>query len=132
MKLKKLSLNLLPGRMAVCRFDPAAPIPDWINASGFYSVTRTAAELTIVCSEALPGPDTICERGWRCFNVRGTFDFSEIGIISSLARPLAESRVSIFVLSTFDTDYIMVKETDLAKAIDVLTTAGHRVGSEDG
>lgn len=127
MKLKNLSLKLLPERMAVCRFESAAPLPDWIDAPGFYSVTRTAAELTIVCSEALAGADTVCERGWRCFKVRGTLDFSEIGVMFSLTRPLAENGVSIFVLSTFDTDYFMVKETDLTKAIEALTAAGHRV-----
>jgi len=132
MKLKKLSLRLLPERMAVCRFEPSAPLPDWIDAAGFYSVTRTAEELTIVCSEAFARHDTICEHGWRCFKVRGALDFSEIGIIFSIARPLAENGVSIFVLSTFDTDYFMVKQTDLAKTIDALKATGHRIAPEDG
>jgi len=127
MTLKKLSLKLLPERMAVCRFGPEAPLPDWIDGPGFYSVTRTAAELTIVCSEALTGSDTLCECGWRCFKILETLDFSEIGIIFSLTRPLAENGISIFVLSTFDTDYFMIKESDLAGAIDALTGAGHRI-----
>ena len=127
MKLKKLSLKILPDRMAVCRFEPAAPLPDWIGESGFYSITRTEAELTIVCPETRLAPGTTSETGWRCFKVLGPLDFSEIGIIFSLTRPLAENGVSVFVISTFDTDYFMVKQKDLTKAIDALTAEGHKI-----
>ena len=127
MKLKKLSLKILPDRMAVCRFEPAAPLPDWIGESGFYSITRTEAELTIVCPETRLAPGATRETGWRCFKVLGPLDFSEIGIIFSLTRPLAKNGVSVFVISTFDTDYFMVKEKDLAKAIDALTAEGHEI-----
>jgi hypothetical protein len=131
MKLKKLSLKILPHRMAVCRFEPTAPLPDWIGEVGFYSLTRTDAELTIVCPEAHLAPGTTSETGWRCFKVQEVLDFSEIGIIFSLTQPLAENGVSVFVISTFDTDYFMVKEKDLAKAIDALTAEGHQVLEED-
>jgi len=117
--------------MAVCRFDPTAAVPDWIDQSGLYSITRTQQELTIVCAETLVARGTTSETGWRCFMVEGPLDFSEIGIIFSLTRPLAESGVSVFVISTFDTDYFMVKEKDLAKTIDVLTAEGHQVVTED-
>ena len=131
MKFKKLSLKILPDRMAVCRLEPTAPLPDWIDEPGFYSVTRAEEELAIVCPETHLAPGTTSEAGWRCFKVQGVLDFSEIGIIFSLTQPLAESDVSVFVISTFDTDYFMVKEEDLAKAIDVLTTQGHQVITED-
>jgi hypothetical protein len=131
MDLRKLSLKILPDRMAVCRFDPAAPLPDWIEETGFYSLTRTEAELTIVCPETHLAPGTTSDVGWRCFKVRGLLDFSEIGIIFSVTRPLAENGVSVFVISTFNTDYFMVKENDLAKAVDALTAEGHEVDSED-
>ena len=127
MKRKKLSLKILPDRMAVCRFEPTAPLPDWIGGSGFYSITRTEAELTIVCPETRLAPGTTRETGWRCFKVLGPLDFSEIGIIFSLTRPLAESGVSVFVISTFDTDYFMVKEKDLSTTIDALTAEGHEI-----
>ena len=117
--------------MAVCRFEPAAAIPDWIGKTGFYSVTRTEAELTIVCPEPRVAPGTTSETGWRCFKVEGVLDFSEIGIIFSLTRPLAENGVSVFVISTFDTDYFMVKEKDLENAIDALSAEGHQVLHED-
>ena len=127
MKLKKLSLKILPDRMAVCRLEPTTPLPDWIEEAGFYSITRTEAELTIVCPETHLVPGTTSETGWRCFKVQGILDFSEIGIMLSLTRPLAENGVSVFVISTFDTDYFMVKEKDLAKAIDALTDEGHKI-----
>lgn len=117
--------------MAVCRFEPTAPLPDWIGETGFYSVTRTEAELTVVCPETRLARGTTSETGWRCFKVQGVLDFSEIGIIFSLTRPLAESGVSVFVISTFDTDYFMVKEKDLATAIDALTAEGHEINEDD-
>ena len=127
MKLKKLPLKILPDRMAVCRLEPTTPLPDWIEETGFYSITRTEAELTIVCPETFLVPGTTRETGWRSFKVQGILDFSEIGIMLSLTRPLAENGVSVFVISTFDTDYFMVKEKDLAKAIDALTDEGHKI-----
>ena len=127
MKLKKLSLKILPHRMAVCRFEPTAPLPDWIGKTGFYSITRTESELTVVCPETCLAPGTSGETGWRCFKVQGLLDFAEIGIIFSLAQPLAENGVAVFVISTFDTDYFMVKEKDLARAIDALTAKGHQI-----
>lgn len=131
MDSRKLSLKLLPDRMTVCRFDPAAAVPDWIDPSGFYAVIRTDEELTIICAEAIVARGTTREAGWRCFKVRGPLDFSEIGIIFSLTQPLTQNRVPVFVISTFDTDYFMVKERDLAKTIEVLTSAGHRMVTDD-
>ncbi len=113
--------------MAVCRFDSTSESPDWIDQSAFYSITRTQEELTIVCREALVPPGTKCERGWRCFRVQGVLDFSEIGIMFSITQPLAKSGVSVFVISTYDTDYFLVKEKELPKAIDALTAAGHQI-----
>ena len=126
MKTKTLALKILPDRMAVCRLDSSAAVPDWIDPSGFYSITRTEEELTIVCAETLVGQGTKSETGWRCLKVEGPLDFSEIGIIFSLTRPLAVNGVSVFVISTFETDYFMVKETNLAKTIDILTAEGHK------
>ena len=131
MDFKKLSLKILPERMAVCRLDPAAAIPDWIAEIGFYSIIRTEEELTIVCPETHIAPGISSEAGWRCFRVQGQLDFSEIGIIFSLAQPLAENGISVFVISTFNTDYLMVKDNDLAKAVEALSAEGHQVIVED-
>jgi hypothetical protein len=131
MKPKKLSLKLLPDRMAVCRFDPTTSIPNWVGPSDFYSVTGTDQELTIVCAEAFVAQGTASDTGGQCSTVEGPLDFSEIGIIFSLTQPLAQNNVPVFVISTFDPDYFMVKEKDLAKTIDVLTAAGHQINTED-
>ncbi|MCK5417448.1 MAG: ACT domain-containing protein [Desulfobacterales bacterium] len=131
MDLKKLTLKILPNRLAVCRLNADAPLPDWIDESDFSSVTRTEAELTIVCDEVLVASGTTSETGWRCIKVEGPLDFSEIGIVLSLTQPLAESGVAVFLISTFDTDYLMVKEKDLANAIDALSAQGHQVKAED-
>jgi len=131
MVVRKLSLKLLRERMAVCRFEPSAPLPDWIDRPGFYSITRTVEELSVVCGEERVPSGTESETGWRCFQLLGPFSFSEIGIISSLTRLLAKSGVSVFVISTFDTDYLMVKEKHLSKAINSLTAQGHQVITED-
>lgn len=130
MDSKKLSLEIMPERMTVCRLDASAPLPGWLDGSAFYSITRTQEELSLVCHEALTPPGIKCESGWRCFRVQGALDFSEIGIMFSLTQPLAINDVSVFVISTFDTDYFLVKEKDLATAIDALTVAGHNIDTE--
>ena len=117
--------------MAVCRFEPSAVLPDWIDQPGFYSITRTAEELSVVCSEKRVPAGVASETGWQCFQLLGPFNFSEVGVIFSLTQPLAESGVAVFVISTFDTDYLMVKEKDFNKAIDALTAQGHRVQAKD-
>ena len=131
MDYKKLSLKILPERMAVCRFDASEPLPKWLDVSDFYSVTRTRDELTVVCREDSVVPGTVGENGWRCIGVQGVLDFSEIGIIFTITQPLAKNGVSVFVISTYDTDYFLVKEKELPKTIDALTAAGHRIDTED-
>lgn len=128
---KKIALKILPGLMAICRFDPAAKVHEWIDKSGFYSITRTPQELSVVCRAERVPPGTESESGWRCLQLLGPFGFSEVGIIASLSQPLAASGVPVFVISTFDTDYLMVKEKDLSKAIDALAAQGHQVLLED-
>jgi hypothetical protein len=76
MNSKKLSLKILPDRMAVCRFEATAALPDWLDEIGFYSITRTQEELTLVCREVLVAPGTTSESGWRCFGVEGTSDLA--------------------------------------------------------
>jgi hypothetical protein len=123
-----LTLDLLPGRFAVCRLDPEAPDPTRILFSGpFASVTHTADELSIVCAESQAPPGARCEPGWRCLRVRGPLPFSAVGILASLTAPLAATGVSLFAVSTFDTDYLLVQESDLDRALTALRAAGHEV-----
>jgi hypothetical protein len=119
-------LDLLPHRLAICRLPVDEATPTWATGP-FVSITRTAGELSIVCAEELVPAGTKCEGGWRVFQVAGPLDFSLTGILAAIADPLAHAGVSIFALSTFDTDYVMVKESSLAKALDALRAAGHRL-----
>jgi hypothetical protein len=124
-------LRLLPGRFAVCRLPAGDAVPAWWGAlwarGSFSSVTRAPGELSIVCAEGLAPEGTKCEGGWRIFQVAGPLDFSLTGILAAIATPLAHAGVSIFAVSTFDTDYILVKQENLAKAVDALRAAGHSV-----
>jgi len=122
-----LTLSILPGTLAVCRLDPTAAIPDWATGEGFFSVTRTADELAIVCCEAYVPDDVMCERGWRALKLHGPFDLGQVGILASVANPLAESGIAIFVISTYDTDYVLVKAIQLESAVAALTRSGHAV-----
>jgi uncharacterized protein len=122
-----LTLSVMPGAFAICQLRSSAEIPDWALAGPIFSITRTHDELSIVCPQVSVPDGTKCDKDWRCLKVEGPYDFCAIGIIALLAEPLALAGISIFVMSTFDTDYLMVKEESLAKAIRVLSESGHRV-----
>jgi hypothetical protein len=123
----QLTLSILPETFAVCRFGLDDPVPDWAFWGEFFSITRTPDELSIVCNQVDVPEGIKCEKDWRCLKVEGTLDFALTGILASLAAPLADAKISIFAIATFDTDYLMVKESNLQKAIEVLSVAGHRV-----
>lgn len=127
MTSRSLNLELLAGTFAVCRLEPSAPLPEWAAAGPFVSLTRTDAELSVVCGEAAVPAGVRCEAGWRCLRVKGPLGFGLTGILASLADPLASSGVSIFVVSTFDTDYLMLQQRDLERGVDALRRAGHAV-----
>jgi hypothetical protein len=123
----RLALTVLPELFAICRLPKDAQRPEWALTGEFSSSTRTRDELSIVCRQASVPEEVQCTRDWRCLKVDGTLDFALTGILACLLQPLAEARVSIFAISTFDTDYLFVKEAYLEKAIDVLSTAGHQI-----
>jgi len=120
--------SVLPDVLAVCRLDASAPIPGWVRGD-FVSITRTRDELSIVCAQANVPADVRCERDWRALKVEGQLDFALTGILVSIATPLANAGISIFAISTFDTDYVLVKADVLDKAIQVLQKAGHQIPS---
>jgi len=123
-----LNLSLTADRLAVCRLGPENEIPQWIlRGGGFVSITRTADELSLLCAESAVPQGIPCESGWRIFKIDGPLDFALTGILASVAQPLAEAGVSIFATSTYDTDYVMVKEPDIENAVRALEAAGHRV-----
>jgi uncharacterized protein len=125
--MKPLSLSVLPYHLAVCRLDHQARLPDWLVELPFWSVTRTAEELSLVLPEENVLEEWKNEKGWRVLMVRGPLDFSLVGILAALTAALAAAGIPIFALSTFDTDYLLVKEQDLFHAIEVLTASGYAV-----
>lgn len=127
-----LRLSLLPGRLAVCRLAPADAVPAWAASPPFSSVTRTAAELSIVCAEENVPADVRREAGFRAYVVAGPLDFGLTGVIASLTEPLARAGVPVFVVSTFDTDYLLLREERLAEASAVLGRAGHAIAPAAG
>ena len=122
-----LSLSVLPGTLAICRLGPDDPVPDWAQAGDLISITRTSDELSVVCTEAAVPDNVKSDRGWRCLKVEGPLDLSLTGVLASLANPLAGARINIFAISTFDTDYLLVKAENLGCATEVLIQSGHRV-----
>ncbi len=122
-----MRLTLLAPTLAVCRLASADPVPTWAAGGQFSSVTRTTAELSVVCDEAQVPAGVRAERSWRALGVVGTLDFSLVGVVLSIAQPLADAGISIFVISTFDTDYVLVKQESLDRALAALRAAGHSI-----
>ena len=118
----KLTLSILPKKLAICRLEKNSTIPFWATDSTFFSITKTEDELSIVCPENKVPPGVISEKNWRAFKVMGPLDFSLTGILASLANALDEAKISIIALSTFDTDYILVQNKNFEKAVKVLRT----------
>jgi hypothetical protein len=125
-----LNLEVVPGTFAVTKLAPGSPTPDWATRGVFTSVTRTTEELSIVCPEENVPADVKSERGWNCLRVAGQLDFSMVGVIASLVRPLAKAGIAVFVISTFATDYLMLKVEGFERAVQALARLGHRVRSE--
>ena len=121
------SLTVLEPTLAVARLPSGEGLPWWATGSGFLSLTRTAGETSVVCEARLVPPDVRSERGFRALRVDGTLAFEETGVLASLAMPLATAGVPIFVVSTFDTDYVLVTDSRLGDAVDALRKAGHSV-----
>lgn len=127
MTVRQLILSVLQEQLAVCRLEKDAHIPEWALSGSLFSITRTAEELSIVCRQSSVPEGTRCERDWRCLQVQGPLDFSLTGILTSLLTPLTDAGIAVFAISTYDTDYVMIKEKNLERAVRVLSQAGHRV-----
>ena len=120
----------------MCQLPAGAPVPSWAQEGGFFCVTRSTDELSIVCEEQvlqthaseeprLPQGVRV-ERGWVALRLEGPFPFSMTGVLASFLAPLAEAKIAIFAISTFDTDYVLVKREDLERAQKALAAAGHQ------
>ena len=122
-----VKLSTLDELYAIVRLDPDTPVPDWAEGGHFWSITRSDSELSIVCPQDQVPRGASAERGWVAFALEGPLDFSLTGVVASLCSPLADARVPVFVISTFETDYLLVREPDLHRSIDALLAAGHEV-----
>ena len=126
--MRRLVVDVRPGDYSVARLAPDTPVPaGLLDAPGLVSVTRTPDELSIVCpTEVVPESDT-GEHGWRLLTVRGPLEFTLTGIMAALSGELAAAGVSLFALSTYDTDHLLVKDENLERAVRALSEAGHEV-----
>lgn len=120
----KFPLRLLSSSYAVARLPADAEIPAWADGPGLASITRTPDELSIVCLAGRVPDEVQAEPGWRAFQLVGPVPFTTTGVVSGLSVPLAAAQVGVFILSTFDTDYLLVKQDNLAKAVAALRGAG--------
>ncbi len=125
--MPSLTLLSLPDAFAVAQLPAGAAIPEWAMRGPFVSITRTTDELSIVCRDEDVPAEVRAGRGWHCLRVEGKFDFIMVGILRSVIDPLAEAGVAVFAVSTFDTDYFLVKQFELDEVKYVLRRAGHRV-----
>jgi uncharacterized protein len=123
----KLKFRFLPGKLGVCRLPGDAPIPTWSQPGPLTSITRTDQELSVVCPEESVPPQQAFEGGWICLKLEGPFSFSEVGILAAFIDPLRDEGVPIFAISTYDADYVLIKEGFSRTALDALRKAGHEL-----
>jgi len=123
----RLKLSVLEGMFAVCRLDPVGGIPGWATKGPWFSVTRTEEEMSIVCAESNVPAGVTRAGGWRALKLEGPFDFALTGIVDSVVRPLAEAGVSVFVLATYDTDYVLVGADRVESTAAILRAHGHTI-----
>ncbi|GKU25270.1 ACT domain-containing protein [Clostridium folliculivorans] len=117
---KILTMILLKDTYGVCRLDKNELIPAWAQKGEFFSITKTTDELSIVCHEGNIPDNINCEKDWKILKIEGQLDFSLIGILSSISSILANKGISIFAVSTYDTDYILIKNKDIENAVKSL------------
>ena len=124
---RALTLTILAETFGISKLDKGVPIPNWVSSGDWWSITRTGDELSVVCPEAQVPADVVSNRGWKCLKLAGPLDLALTGILASLLEPLAKARISVFSVSTFDTDYLLVKAENLAETVRVLSLAGHQI-----
>jgi hypothetical protein len=120
-------IAVLQHNFAVCRLHADLALPEWVSGGALVCVTRTPDELSIVCYEELVPGEVTSVRGWRCLRVEGELDLSSIGVLKSILEPLAVAAIPVFVVSTFATDYVLVKAIDLERALRSLVEAGFEI-----
>jgi len=124
-KLTQLTFTVFEGDYSIHRLPPGSDLPVVPRETAFSSITRTDEEITVVCPGAIDLKSEHTEPGWSVLKVIGPLDFSLTGILAGISRVLSDTEISLFALSTWDTDYILIKSCDKEKAIKALTGAGH-------
>ena len=125
------TLLVLPDVFAICRMDGNTSIPAWARGT-FVSISRSPQELSIVCPQQYVPAQVPSERGWRCLAFAGPLHFDMTGVIAHLSGILASRNVSLFVISTFDTDYVLIRRQQLAETMEALRAAGYRIREQSG
>ena len=127
LKMRNFRIRLLPDSVYVCRLPADAQVPPCAIASPVFSVTRTAEELSLICREDCVPQHAQTHGPWRIFQLEGPIPFTETGVLAKILNPLADRKIGIFAISTFDTDYILVAVTDVESAASALRSAGHAI-----
>jgi hypothetical protein len=120
------TLEILQSGLAVVKLAPEDSVPRWAKGE-FVAITKTASELSIVCAEDGIPDDVVAERGWTGFRLAGPLSFDQVGVIAAITAPLDAAEVPVFVVSTYDTDYLLIKSDQLEAASDALNASGHRI-----
>ena len=126
----RLTLDPVAGSYAICRMSPGDSLPPWVVNGTFFSVTRTPTALSVVCDVASVPSDVKADAPWSALAVRGPLDLNMTGVLAGLATPLANAGISIFAVSTYDTDYVLVRSHDMDRAVRVLRAAGHNISDD--
>lgn len=127
MAKRSFDLSLLAETFTICRLAPEAVVPEWATQGQFFSITRTGNELSVIAESALVPERWRSRESWRVMKVHGPFNLSEVGVLAALVAPLAAAGVSVFTISTFDTDYLLVQCNQLREAVAGLRNASHTV-----
>lgn len=124
---RKLALSVLPQSFVICKLPADAPVPAWATQGKIFSITRTSEELSVVAEADVIPENLRGDMNWRAMKAHGPFAFSEVGVLAALVAPLAKAGISVFALSTFETDYLFTGEAHLQAAAAALRKAGHTV-----
>jgi hypothetical protein len=125
--IRQFTMSQLPGRLAVVQLAPGSTIPAWAAQGSLSAIVRTTVELTVVCDETVVPDDAQAEKGWAALMLDGPLPFSMTGVLSSILEPLAAGQIPVYVLSTFDTDCVLIKADQVEQAVLVLERGGHTV-----
>jgi hypothetical protein len=128
----KLKYRILPDRLAVCQLAAGTRVPEWAVGGGFFCVAGSEDEVSMVCEERQVVDGVRAEKGWMGLKLEGRFPFTMTGVLASFLQPLAEAGIPVFAVSTFSTDYVLIKREHLEQAVKTLGEAGHeRVRPDD-